>query len=272
MRGADLQKLCDDSGLKPQVIYERAGISRNLYYNILSKANVSVRDLERIAKGIGAKAGDLLEHTTGVPESLQSVFRLLDGRAPTEIHRITNVIAAMFDVPASDNVVQFPSAEERTKPRWSDDFPVKPDEFNNSGDADFPLDLHAWEVDDIVAAAGAAGINPETPMTTILNAKEVRDGRVRSVKVQGDSMSPTLEPGWKIAVDLWEKNPKNDDVVLVYRKDEGMILGRWEKTKTGVRLLKDNDRYQPVPLDEGDQLVGTLLRIIDAPIPKRRKR
>jgi predicted transcriptional regulator len=65
LRGSDLERLCNESGLKPQVIYERAGFNRSHYYKILKKADVSVDEFVRITSAIGHKPGDLLENSSG---------------------------------------------------------------------------------------------------------------------------------------------------------------------------------------------------------------
>jgi hypothetical protein len=171
-------------------------------------------------------------------------------------------------IAAAGVLLPFP-ASGRTEPRATPDFPIDPAAFNANGDADYPLELHGWQMDDLYAAAGDVGIqNSETSMGTILNATEVREGRVRVVRVQGNSMSPTFEHGWLIAVDLTKREPRNEDPVLIYRHEtDGMILGRWEKRGRKVRLLKDNDAFDPIEMREGDRLVGVVDDIIKKPVP-----
>lgn len=140
------------------------------------------------------------------------------------------------DDPLPLNVSHLP---ERTVARWTREFPVHPKDFNDGGDTDYPLELHGQEQEDFEAVAGVTGFENEA-MTTLLNSKEVREGKIRTVRVSGAWMSPAFEEGWKLAVDVTKHEPVNGDVVLVYRKDEGTILARWLKAPSGTWLLKDN--------------------------------
>src|SRR3990167_4447027 len=64
MRGTELRKAVDGSGLKPQIVYERAGYLREHYYKILQKRSVTVDELVRIATACGVKPGDMIESST----------------------------------------------------------------------------------------------------------------------------------------------------------------------------------------------------------------
>lgn len=271
-------------GLQAQFVASAVGLSKQQFsYLEKGQRSIDVNEFVAIMKAMGYKPGDVLENSGGVREDLKPIVGELEKLRPATIGRVREILrvvdAVAVDAEAvapKDNIIAFPSGE-RTPPRWTPEFPVHPADFNEKGDTDFPIDLHGWEMDDIDAAAGDVGIqNAENQMGTILNMREVREGRVRSIRVKGNSMAPTFEHGWLLAVDVTQRKPKNEDPVLVYRHDtDGMILGRWEKRGERVRLLKDNDAFDPVELLEGDQLVGTIIDIIKKPVPPppaRRKR
>lgn len=172
-----------------------------------------------------------------------------------------------------DNVTKMP---ERTLPRWSPEFPINPEDFNENGDTDYPRELHAVEMEDFEGVAGVTGFENDDMGTQVLNSKEVRDSNVRIVKVRGNSMSPTFEEGWKIAVDVTKQDPKSipeDEAVLVYRKDEGMMIGRYHRDGKRVLLDKDNDAFKAVELLPGDRIVGVVSHVAWMPVRKgKRKR
>lgn len=164
--------------------------------------------------------------------------------------------------------------ETRTLPRWTIEFPVAPADFIER-DFDYPIELHAEEVEVYDVAAGKTGINAEVDVADgfLLHGKDVRDASHRVIKVDGDSMSPTFEAGWKLLVDVKKLSPIEDDVVAVYMKHGGSVIGRWEMTTKGARLLKDNESHAPVELGDpsGWRLIGIVQKIVDAPVARRRK-
>lgn len=258
----------------------RAGISADAIYKFERNVNQpELRTLDRIAGAMGILIGDLLPNSGGSTngslfEPLEAALSGLDVSEQSEqVLLLANQARLVRNAilrrrPALPEVLQFP-VSEKTEPRSTPEFPIDPAEFNSRGDADYPLELHGWEMDDLQAAAGVVGAqNPENLMGTLLNAKEVRDGRRRTIKVQGNSMSPTFEDGDLLAIDVTKRSPANDTTVLVYRhEDDGMMIGRWEKKASRVRLLKDNDAFAPVDLREGDLLVGEIIDIIKKPVP-----
>lgn len=200
-----------------------------------------------------------------------------DAIAPNDREKVKGIVSWLsqrFGI--TEEVATAEEQQPRTVPEWTPEFPVSPEDFIGSGDGDYPLFYHAWNQDDHLAAAGPIAARTENPMSAILNSKEVREGRVRTIKVQGNSMSPSFEDGWIVAVDVALRQPKNREPVAVYRpKEKGMIIGRWERRGERVRLLKDNDKFKPVELEKDDLLVGTITKIIDHPVPpppKRRKK
>lgn len=266
---------------------QASGVGRSHLYQVWkADGAASLATIRHLARALGVTIGELIGETdpprTPYHESsdIRALADLLASRPIVARHMLGTLVAILgaSEQPAT-NLVQFPKSgsTERTPPRWSEEFPVEPADFIATGDADYPIELHGWEMEDVEAAAGVIGAhNPENVMGMILNRREVREGRVRSIKVQGDSMSPTLEPGDLVSIDVTRKNPTNEEVTVVYRDvTDGMILGRWEKRGKRVRLLKDNDAFEPVELIDGDIVVGTVKDIIQRPLsppPKRRKK
>jgi transcriptional regulator with XRE-family HTH domain len=188
------------------------------------------------------------------------------------------------------NVTPFP---ERTLPRWTEEFPVHPEDFKSS-DTDYPLELHAVPVENIdeIAAGvtGAIAASGDPDMATsgwLLHDRAVRDTTHRVVVVKGDSMTPDYQPGWKLLIDLKKRLPSDGDPVYVYiiydAEAEGAVLGFWEpkSRKGGPRLIKANETkgsdgellYPPIDLSKFARwdVIGTVQKVVDAPAPKRRK-
>lgn len=272
-------------GLQAQFVANAAGLSKQQFSEIeKDKRGIDVNEFVAIATAMGYKPGDLLANSGGVRPDLKPIVEELERVRPATLGRVRDMLrvidGAVIDAERAATTEPVPARapqSERTEPRWTPEFPVKPEDFNDSGDTDFPLDYHGWEMDDVDVAAGETGAqNPENVMGMILNRKEVREGRVRSIKVKGDSMSPTFNNGELLAVDVTKRQPRNDDPVVIYRHEtDGMILGRWEKRGDRVRLLKDNDAFGPVEMIDGDILLGTVIDIIRKPVPPpppRRKR
>jgi phage repressor protein C with HTH and peptisase S24 domain len=143
-------------------------------------------------------------------------------------------------------------------------------------DYDYPQALHAWVVPEFPMAAGPGGIEPERPLMTtdvLHSIRDVRNGALQVIKVIGDSMSDLLLDGYKILVDTRLKKPRTRDVVAVYIKAEGGVMGYWQEQSGGkVVLEKHNPDYEPVPLGHRTEwfLVGTVTKIVEAPLPRDR--
>lgn len=224
----------------------------------------TIREMANLLASL-AEPGDrreLVRHVRWLAEKLPRVAS--GGETPQD---------AEPELPA--NVARLP---ERTVPKWTPEFPVDPSEFVDGGDTDYPLEFHAFEVEDLDVAAGVTGIETDMP-THLLSSKqlreirEIRDPKLRVVRVRGDSMSPEFEEGWKLAVDVTQQNPSllpEGEPVVVYRQGAGIILGWWRPQAGGrVLLEKENKRYGPIELQEGDRLVGPVAFV--AWKPKRRK-
>lgn len=118
-------------------------------------------------------------------------------------------------------------------------FPVSPALFKER-DYDYPQALHAWVVPEIPMAAGPSGMEAERPLLTTEVLHSIRDVRTRAlqvVRVIGDSMADLLLDGYKVLVDTRLKKPQRGDLVAVYIKAEGGVIGFWREEARGEIFL-----------------------------------
>lgn len=170
-----------------------------------------------------------------------------------------------------DNILPFPSGANE-----DGDFPpppVAPEEFIEK-DTDAPRPLHAWIRP--VDAEGAAGAPRQSddwliPTTQLLNSlQEVRDDRVKVVKIFGSSMHPILRNGWKVLLDPAKSLFKPGKIVMVYIRDEGTTIGLLAEESQQFKIVKRNAEYggpMEIPLRAGEWYpVGTVTTIVEAPV------
>jgi phage repressor protein C with HTH and peptisase S24 domain len=125
------------------------------------------------------------------------------------------------------------------------------------------------------AAAGKTGVEEDRPLLTtevLHSIRDVRNGALQVIRVIGDSMSDLLLDGYKVLVDTRLQTPRERDVVAVYIRAEGGMLGYWhDEGKGRVVLEKHNAEYARVPLGHRSEwfLVGTITKIVEAPLPRR---
>ncbi len=152
-------------------------------------------------------------------------------------------------------------------------FPVPSANFKER-DYDHPQALHAWVGPEVPNAAGQSGIGGDWPLLTtdvLHSIRDVRNGALQVVKVIGDSMADLLQDGYKILVDTRLRKPQKGDLVAVYIKSEGGVIGYWREEARGhVVLDKHNPDHDPVTLGHHTEwfLVGTVTKIVEAGIPR----
>lgn len=152
---------------------------------------------------------------------------------------------------------------------------VVPEERFRERDHDYPRPLHAWAVPSFPAAGGAGGAEAEFQLvfTHVLHSiREVREGRLQVVRVIGDSMADKIEDGYKILIDTRRTTPVNGEMVAVYLKSEGGVIGYWRREQRRFYLDKYNPEHKPIALGHPDEwtLWGTAITIVEAPIERRR--
>ncbi|HEX2123571.1 MAG TPA: S24 family peptidase [Thermoanaerobaculia bacterium] len=148
---------------------------------------------------------------------------------------------------------------------------VAPAEFIER-DYDYPRPLHAWVVPEIPATAGSTGAEPDHLLSTahvLHSVREIWDTRLQVIRVIGDSMAPELRHGWKVLLDTQRRQPAEGDLIAVYVKDEGGILGRWHTEGGNVLLRKTNPDYAAVELGAAEEWIvcGVVTTIVEAPVP-----
>jgi hypothetical protein len=136
-------------------------------------------------------------------------------------------------------------------------------------DFDYPRPHHVWIVPHAKAAAGTGvEADRDTETTEVLHSiRDVYNGQLRVIKVNGESMSPVLCDGDKVTFDIRLVTPKNGDVVAVYDSIRGENGECW--------LDKENDElFKSERLDAagGWKLWGTVTRRVDTPVHPRRLR
>lgn len=278
--GAKLRKQRESREWSLEYVAARANMSAGQLSRLeLGTRNLDLSDYVKLCEILGVLPGDLLPNSGSAPVHLQAVepiaemlMHLTEEQREAFVYSFRVQLSTVAPFLEKSNVVAFPQPE-RTVPRMTEEFPVEPADFIE-GDFDYPLELHALEVEEFEIAAGGTGVNPEVDMAAYtLHAKDVRDASHRVVKVKGDSMEPDYGEGWKLLVDTRKREPQRGDPVAVYLNDQGSVLGYWNPTRDHVELEKANRSYKPVRLgDPGTwHLIGTVQKVVDAPA-KRKKR
>jgi hypothetical protein len=144
-------------------------------------------------------------------------------------------------------------------------------------DFDYPRAHHVWIVPHAKAAAGSGvEADRDTEMTEVLHSiRDVYNGQLRVIKVNGESMSPLLHDGDKVTFDTRLLKPQAGDVVAVYDNVRGGIVGYWRGGDGGEFWLdKENESFASERLDAhgGWTLWGTVTRVVDTPVRPRRRR
>jgi hypothetical protein len=118
------------------------------------------------------------------------------------------------------------------------------------------------------------GDQQKTETTEVLHSiRDVYNGQLRVIRVNGESMSPVLHDGDKVTFDIRLVTPQDGDVVAVYDSLRGGIVGYWRRGENGEYWLdKENASFHSELLEAhgGWTLWGTVTRIVDTPMRPRR--
>ena len=144
-------------------------------------------------------------------------------------------------------------------------------------DFDYPRPHHVWIVRHAAAAAGSGiEIDGDTETSEVLHSiRDVYNGQLRVIRVKGDSMSPLLRDGDKVVFDIRLMTPEDGDVVAVYDDVRGGIVGYWRRDDDGQCWLEKENTASPserLGTEGGWKLWGTVTRIVDTPVRRRRSR
>jgi len=215
----------------------------------------SIFTIKRIAQRLDTTVGDLLGEST------------LDVTI-SDRRRIRELLEFLRQRLALDSI------EERVPQPAEYRFPIPAERFKER-DYDYPQPLHSWVVPEMPAAAGASGIESDGPFLTtevLHSIRDVRNATLQVIRVIGDSMSDFLQDGYKVLVDTRLKTPSERDVVAVYVKAEGGVIGYWREESRGrIVLDKHNADHKPVILGHHSEwfLLGTITKIVEAPVSRR---
>jgi transcriptional regulator with XRE-family HTH domain len=260
-------------GLKQSALAAEAGIPPETLSRILTRTteNPGIHTVSKIARVLGESVGSLLgergfEITDADRERAREFVGWLTERFALDER------ALPIELPhGGGEVLPFTArSEEPAEFR----FPIGESEFIEH-DYDYPRPLHAWVVPEAApVAAGPHGIENDWPLSTaqvIHSIRDVRNALLQVVRVIGDSMSDVLRDGYKVLVDTTLTTPANGDIVAVYVKDEGGMIGYWNKQGDNYSLLKENPDYGRVDLGDPTEwlLWGTVTTIVEAPLPRR---
>ena len=94
--------------------------------------------------------------------------------------------------------------------------------------------------------------------------------RLQVVRVRGNSMADRIYDGDRVLIDLHLRTPRNGEVVAVDRGHLGRGIGYWKGEGKRFRLEKENEKTIELGSPEDFTILGTITRIVDAPLRGRR--
>lgn len=95
------------------------------------------------------------------------------------------------------------------------------------------------------------------------------------VRIIGNSMHPVLRDGDEVEIDPDRRSPDRGQVVAIYHRTRGSIIGYWNPgTKGEVSIDKANGAFHSDRLKAGGDWIlwGSVTRIVDTPVPPRLSR
>jgi transcriptional regulator with XRE-family HTH domain len=300
--GERVRSLRERAGLSQDRLAKKADVSVKQLQNIEAGRNTSLRTLSQIAVALGCDIEELTgreilrqvtpyETTASYRTLIDALEQILETdraeiirHATWSAQRLQGERQARGPFYADTNIVAFPQASSirdspsviRDAPIDNGDFPPPPVPFDEwiEKDTDVPRALHAWiRPIDSEAAAGVPRVEDDwlIPTTQLLNSlREIRDDRVKVVKVFGDSMYPVLRNGWKVLLDPAKHLFQPGKIVIVYLREEGTTIGLLAKDGDAFKIVKRNQNYGgpvEIPLRAGEWYpVGTVTTIVEAPV------
>ncbi|MCU1350746.1 MAG: hypothetical protein JWO56_3776 [Acidobacteria bacterium] len=277
--------------VKQSALAAEAGIPPETLSRILTRTteNPGIHTVSKIARVLGESVGSLLgergyEITDADRERAREFVGWLTERFALD-DRPAEAVSGRDELPlelphAGADVLPFTGVQASAAAAGQPveyEFPIGEQEFIPR-DYDYPRPLHAWIVPEAApVAAGPRGIESDSPLSTaqvIHSIRDVRNALLQVVRVIGDSMSDVLRDGYKVLVDTTLTTPANGDIVAVYVKDEGGMIGYWNKQGDSYSLTKENPDYSRVDLGDPTEwlLWGTVTTIVEAPLERKPRR
>jgi hypothetical protein len=177
--------------------------------------NPGVFTMKEVAATLHTTVGDLL----GEP----GYTSIRDAISPADRRKLRDAVVLLRKLFDLDDAALGTRSEDDAS------FFIAPAEFIVR-DYDYPEPLHAWLMPD-----GA----PQS-------LRELRDPRMRVVRVITDSLAPEIRRGTKLVLDTERTTRRDGDLVAVYAHGEGGLLVRWSAAR-----------------EEQHTIVGTVTMIVE---------
>ncbi len=121
----------------------------------------------------------------------------------------------------------------------------------------------------LTGAGGEVELIENEPIAFISILPQYNYSDMFSLKVDGDSMSPTIPKGAYVGVIPHSGNIQEGGVYLVERPYLGRMIKRIKiNSSGGLALFSDNPKYEPIPLDDtmlGSEIKGKIMWILCMP-------
>ncbi len=121
----------------------------------------------------------------------------------------------------------------------------------------------------LTGAGGEVELIENEPIAFISILPQYNYSNMFSLKVDGDSMSPTIPKGAYVGVIPHAGNIQEGGVFLVERPYMGRMIKRIKINTTGqLALFSDNPKYEPIPLDNSmidSEIKGKVMWILCMP-------
>jgi hypothetical protein len=211
--------------------------------------NPGIFTVQEIAATLQTTVGDLL----GEP-GYASVRDFITPAERRKLRDALTLLSDLFDLEDESLV----SSDERDA---AAPFVIAPADFI-AHDHDYPELLRAWLIPQ----------SPRNIAAAVQSLREVRDSRLRVVRVTGDSMEPALRNGAKVVVDTTRTTPSDGDLVAIYVRGTGGLLGRWMMRDGEPRLEKSNPPGGVIALSPHDEwfVWGIVTMVVEAAEPHPR--
>ncbi len=129
--------------------------------------------------------------------------------------------------------------------------------------------LHKIPVYGFTGAGGEVELIENEPIAIISILPQYNFANMYSLKVDGDSMHPTIPKGSYVGVTPYNGTMQEGGVYVVERPYLGRMIKRIKMNEEGgLSLFSDNPSYVPIPLDKvmGDsEIVGRVMWILSMP-------
>ena len=118
------------------------------------------------------------------------------------------------------------------------------------------------EVHEVEAAAGSGRLIEDTPVKghvafqrDWLKRHRINPNRCTVIRVDGDSMEPTLPYGCSILVDH-NRRARRKGRIYVLQTEDGLMVKRAGREESGWQVLSDNPYWPPASWPEGADIIG----------------